>query len=108
MSARVEPAQPPFAPAIEERLRRIMPAGVPPLVSLLIRLCDALAQTCDVDDALWQALRDRFSAEAVMEMLLLAGFYRTVAYLTNVLRLPPEPFAAQFPPRPVAPPSDEL
>jgi alkylhydroperoxidase family enzyme len=61
---------------------------------LLIRLCDSLARACDVDDGLWHALSEEFSPEAVMEMLLLAGFYRTVAYLTNALRLPPEPFAA--------------
>jgi len=28
---------------------------------------------------------------------MLAGFYRTVSYLTNVLRLPLEPDAARFP-----------
>ena len=35
--------------------------------------------------------------EAVLELLLLAGFYRTVSYLTNALRLPLEPYAARFP-----------
>ncbi len=29
---------------------------------------------------------------------MLAGFYRTVSYLTNGLRLPSEPYAARFPP----------
>jgi hypothetical protein len=33
----------------------------------------------------------------MLELLLLAGFYRTVSYLTNALRLPPEPYAARFP-----------
>lgn len=64
---------------------------------LLIRLCDALHERCDVDDALWDALRARFSEEAMLELLLLAGFYRTVSYLTNALRLPLEPYAARFP-----------
>ncbi|MBX9588188.1 MAG: carboxymuconolactone decarboxylase family protein [Hyphomonadaceae bacterium] len=64
---------------------------------LLIRLCDALHACCDIDDALWAELRAAFSAEAVLELLLLAGFYRTVSYLTNALRLPPESFAARFP-----------
>jgi hypothetical protein len=27
---------------------------------------------------------------------MLAGFYRMVSYLTNALRLPPEPFAPGF------------
>jgi alkylhydroperoxidase family enzyme len=65
--------------------------------ALLIRFCDALHQTCDVDDALWAELRTQFSEEAVLELLLLAGFYRTVSYLTNALRLPLESYAARFP-----------
>ena len=64
--------------------------------SMLIRLCDSLAATCDADDALWDELARAFTPEAIMELLLLAGFYRTVSYLTNVLRLPLEPGAARF------------
>jgi alkylhydroperoxidase family enzyme len=64
----------------------------------LLRLCDALHRDCDLDDALWQQLRVDFSKEAMLELLMLAGFYRTVSYLTNVLRLPLESDAARFPP----------
>lgn len=64
---------------------------------LLIRFCDALHAHCDVDDALWSEMRGAFSEEAMLELLLLAGFYRTVSYLTNALRLPPEPFGQTFP-----------
>jgi alkylhydroperoxidase family enzyme len=64
---------------------------------LLLRFCDALHETCDIDDALWAELRTSFSEEAMLELLLLAGFYRTVSYLTNALRLPLEPFAQRFP-----------
>ena len=62
------------------------------------RLCDALHAQCDVDDGLWAALRSRFSEEAMLELLMLAGFYRTVSYLTNAVRLPLEPTAERFPP----------
>ena len=65
---------------------------------LLLRLCDALHAQCTLDDTLWSLLRGRFSEEAMLELLLLAGFYRTVSYLTNALRLPPEADAARFPP----------
>ena len=65
--------------------------------SSLIRLCDALHHDCDVADDLWRSLRVHFSEEAMMELLLLAGFYRTVSYLTNALRLPLEPGASRFP-----------
>lgn len=65
---------------------------------LMLRLCDALHETCTVDAGLWRALREAFSEEAILELLLLAGFYRTVSYLTNALALPLEADAARFPP----------
>jgi len=49
-----------------------------------------------VDDALWTALRTHHSEEATIELLLLAGFYRTTSYLVNALGLPLEPGAARF------------
>jgi alkylhydroperoxidase family enzyme len=63
----------------------------------LLRLCDALHRNCTLDDPLWQQLKQHFSDEAMLELLMLAGFYRTVSYLTNALRLPLEPGAAPFP-----------
>ncbi|WP_322015557.1 carboxymuconolactone decarboxylase family protein [Paraburkholderia sp. J12] len=64
---------------------------------LLIRLCDALHLNCDIEDSLWDELHAAFSEEALLELLMLAGFYRTVSYLTNALRLPHEEHAARFP-----------
>ena len=58
---------------------------------LLLRLADALQDDCDIDNALWAELSGAFSGEAILELLMLAGYYRTVAYLANGLRLPPEP-----------------
>ncbi len=65
----------------------------------LIRMCDSLHGRCTVDDELWSALKATFSDEAMLELLMLAGFYRTVSYLTNALRLPVELGAARFPSR---------
>ena len=64
---------------------------------VLIRACDQLHARCDLDDPAWNGLRAYFSEEAVLEVLMLAGFYRMVSYLTNALRLPLEPYAARFP-----------
>lgn len=64
---------------------------------LLILLCDALHRDCDVDDELWAELRAQYSEGAIIELLMLAGFYRTVSYLTNGLRIEREAFAARFP-----------
>jgi len=63
---------------------------------ILIRLCDSLHNSCDVDDDLWDDLTGCHSDEAIMELLMLAGFYRTVSYLVNGLRLPLEPNARRF------------
>ena len=64
----------------------------------LIRLCDSLHGDCAVDDALWAELTAHHCDEAMLELLMLAGAYRTVSYLVNSLRLPPEPGARRFPP----------
>jgi alkylhydroperoxidase family enzyme len=63
---------------------------------LLIRLCDSLQEHCTVDDDLWAALTAHHSDEAILELLMLAGTYRTVSYLVNGLRLPLEPGARRF------------
>lgn len=63
----------------------------------LMRLCDALHEHCDIDDRLWSELRKFFTDEAIIELLMLAGFYRTISYLTNGLRLPLEAAGARFP-----------
>lgn len=64
---------------------------------LLLRLCDALHDTADVDDSLWAELSSVFSAEQLIELIALAGYYHAISFLTNALRLPLEPFAARFP-----------
>jgi alkylhydroperoxidase family enzyme len=64
---------------------------------LLIRACDQLHAGSDIDDTLWAEMSASFSEMALVEVLMLAGFYRTVSYLTNALRLPPESYGARFP-----------
>lgn len=59
--------------------------------AVLIRLADELHENCDISDELWNALRPAFDDEAILELLMIAGYYRTVSYLANGLRLPPEP-----------------
>lgn len=63
----------------------------------LLRACDALHAGADLGDDQWAELSESLSEMARLEFLLLAGFYRTVSYLTNALRLPLEPYAARFP-----------
>jgi alkylhydroperoxidase family enzyme len=63
----------------------------------LIRACDELHATADLSDEAWGDLRRHLTEMAVVEVVMLAGFYRTVSYLTNTLRLPLETFAKRFP-----------
>ena len=64
---------------------------------LIVRLADELHETNRVSEALWSGLKAEFSDEQILELIVLAGFYHTVSYLTNALRLPLESYAARFP-----------
>lgn len=63
---------------------------------LLLRLCDELARSTRLGDALWSELTATFSEEARLELLLLASFYRMISTLTNTLDLSLEQAAARF------------
>jgi alkylhydroperoxidase family enzyme len=69
---------------------------------LLIRLCDALQRTQDVDDALWAELKTVFDDAQLLELLMLAGFYRMVSYLVNAARIEHQPGTPHFPAAPAA------
>jgi alkylhydroperoxidase family enzyme len=66
---------------------------------LLIRLVDALHDEAQVGDALWTALREEWTEAQLIELVALAGFYHLISFVTNALRIPPEPFGARFPAR---------
>jgi alkylhydroperoxidase family enzyme len=68
-----------------------------PEAQLLIRLADELHETADVSDALWGELAAAFSVDQILELIALAGFYHTVSFFANGLRLRPESFAVPFP-----------
>ena len=72
---------------------------------LLIDLCDELHETATVSEALWKALRAHYSEEAMLELVMLAGLYRMVSYLTNAVALPLESYSARFPMAPQALPA---
>jgi alkylhydroperoxidase/carboxymuconolactone decarboxylase family protein YurZ len=68
--------------------------------ALVVRLCDALQDRCDVAEEFWTELRANFAEMALLELLLLIGKYRQVCILTNALALEPEKDAPRFPPAP--------
>jgi alkylhydroperoxidase family enzyme len=77
---------------------RELPAGVfAPRDRAILGLCDALHDRSSVDDALWAELAAEFAPAQRVELIALAGFYHTVAFATNALRIELEPGAARFP-----------
>ena len=63
----------------------------------LLEAVDALHARATLDEGEWTALRAHYEEDQILEALLLCGFYRTVAYVSNGLALPLEPTAARFP-----------
>lgn len=70
--------------------------GWSPREALIVRLADELHDKASIGEELWPALRREFTDEQILELIMLAGFYRTVAYLTNGLALPLESYGARF------------
>jgi 4-carboxymuconolactone decarboxylase len=64
---------------------------------LLIALADELYDTATVSDALWSTLASRFNNEQLLELLVIAGWYRLLSYVMNAARIELEPWAERFP-----------
>jgi 4-carboxymuconolactone decarboxylase len=65
--------------------------------ALLIRLCDELDATATLSDELWEELAEHWSHEQLIELVVLAGWYRTISYAINALGIQREQWAARFP-----------
>ena len=63
----------------------------------MIAAVDALHHRATLSDAEFKALAAHYDDDKILEIILLCGFYRTVSYLANGLRLPLEEKAARFP-----------
>ncbi|MBL8772509.1 MAG: carboxymuconolactone decarboxylase family protein [Phenylobacterium sp.] len=70
-----------------------------PAERALLQAVEALHERATLSDAEFGALRAHYDEAAILEVLLLCGFYRTVAYVANGLDLSLEPDAARFPAR---------
>jgi alkylhydroperoxidase family enzyme len=65
--------------------------------SALIATADALHERATLDDAEWRDLRRYYDDGQTLEVIMLCGYYRTVAYLANGLALTCEPGATPIP-----------
>ena len=68
-----------------------------PAEQALVAAVDALHASATLSDDEFAALSAHYDDAQILEVMLLCGFYRTVSYLANGLRLPLEEKAARFP-----------
>ena len=64
---------------------------------ILVRLADELYETDGISDQLWTKLAGVFSAAELLELIVTAGWYRTLSYVINAVRIERESWAARFP-----------
>lgn len=69
---------------------------VSPRDRLLVRLADELHDLASISETLWVELTRQFRADQLIELLVVAGFYHTVSFLTNALQIELEETAPRF------------
>ena len=60
-------------------------------------LADELHHTAHVSDQLWTALSAHWDVPQLIELLIIAGAYRVIAYVANGAQVALEEWAARFP-----------
>jgi alkylhydroperoxidase family enzyme len=63
----------------------------------VLQLADQLHTTNGVDETTWRHASSRFSAEQLIELVMLAGSYHAVSFLVNAFGVQQEEFAPRFP-----------
>ncbi len=63
---------------------------------LLVRLADELHDLASISEVLWAELTRFFRADQLIELLVLAGFYHTVSFVTNAIQIELEDAAPRF------------
>jgi 4-carboxymuconolactone decarboxylase len=63
----------------------------------LIAAADALHDSNTIPDELWATLAVRFRNDQLLELVIVAGWYRLLSYVINTAQIEPEPWAARFP-----------
>jgi alkylhydroperoxidase family enzyme len=64
---------------------------------LLVALVDQLHETAHVTDELWGQLAQHWNTQQLLELLMLAGWYRAISYVCNAARVPLESWGARLP-----------
>jgi alkylhydroperoxidase family enzyme len=65
--------------------------------TVLICFADELHDTGEVSEPVWTALAQRYRDDQLLELVIIAGWYRLISYVINAARVTSEPWAARFP-----------
>ena len=65
--------------------------------ALLVRMADELHDTSTIGEALWREMAAHWEPPQLLELLMLAGWYRAISYVCNAARVPLESWQARFP-----------
>ncbi len=68
-----------------------------PLERAVFRLADELHDRSGVSEELFAELGGHFGPAQIVELVVTAGWYRTIAYVINTARVQLEPWAGRFP-----------
>jgi alkylhydroperoxidase family enzyme len=63
----------------------------------LLALVDELHDTATISDRLWSRLAERYDPPTLLELVILAGWYRLISGVINAVGVELEPWAARFP-----------
>ena len=63
----------------------------------VIRAADELHDTAGISDATYADLECHFTAPQILELVVAAGWYHTIAFVINAAKVQREPWAARFP-----------
>jgi 4-carboxymuconolactone decarboxylase len=63
----------------------------------LLAAADSLYDTAAIPDELWERLAGRFSEDQLLELVIVAGWYRLISGVINSARVQLEPWAMRFP-----------
>lgn len=53
----------------------------------IVKLAEELNENCNLCDETWNLVSAHFGEKEIIEMLVMAGFYREIAYLYNTMRV---------------------
>lgn len=86
----------------DEQLASTVSGEIPPGLwsdaeELVFRLADELHATSTVSDELFAQLREHVAEDELLELVVTAGWYHTIAFAIGVARVEPEPWAQRFP-----------